>query len=194
MNLSKVRKNPNVFMEESIMTMKRIFCASLAVVCVAASFASCGAKKEKKEKKDDFLGKWECEKFIMDGEEVNDFFGVEPYAMFQIELSDGNKGTLNSLFASEDGKPVDIEWKKDKDGKIQLINEEIFEDEEVFLVKEGDKMVMDMSEEGDEKENKAYLIKVDSFKEMPEDLFGDYSDDDDEADVDFSVDEEEDDK
>lgn len=170
------------------MTMKRIFCSSLVVICVASAFVGCG---DKKEKKDSAIGKWECEKLIMDGEEMKDFLGIEPYAMFQIELKDGNKGTLNSLLATEDGKPVDIEWKKAKDGKIQLINEEIFDDEEVFLIKEGEKMVMDMSEEGDEKENKAYLIKVDEFKDMPENPFSNFGSDDDEADVEFTSDDEE---
>ena len=138
--------------------MKKLICSSLALICIAASAVSCGAKKEK-EKKDEFIGKWQCEKIVMEGEESDNVFGIEASALFQIELKDGNKGTINSLLLTDDGEPADIEWKKSGE-KVQLINDDIFEDEEVLLAKEGDKVVIDMSAARDEKENKAHLVKV----------------------------------
>lgn len=174
------------------MTMKKMLCSSLAVVCVASAFVGCSAKKSKK---DDSIGKWECEKVAMGGEEADSFFGVDAYALFQIELKDGNKGTFYSFLESEDGEAKDIEWKK-KDGKIQLINKDIFDDEEVFLKKDGDKMVLDMSGEDAEEDEtfKATLAKVDSFKEIPKDMTMSFdlggSDDED---SDFSFDDEDDD-
>ena len=68
---------------------------------------------------------------------------------------------------SEYNKPDEIKWEK-KDDKIQLISEKLFDDEEVYLKQDGDKMILDMS---DEDENfYAYLSKVDTFKEIPEDM------------------------
>ena len=171
------------------MTMKRLFCSSLAVICVATSFASCGSKKEKK---DDFLGKWECEKIVMGGEEMDNFFGVDAYAIYQIELKEGNKGTVDSAFSTE-GKPVDLTWEKQDDGKIKLVNDEAFDGEEAILEKSGSKMIMSVadedesSEDGKGEEVKMYFVKVDSFKEMPENPFGDLGSDDDDADEDAAV-------
>ena len=169
------------------MTMKRILCSSLAVVCVASAFVGCSAKKEKK---DDSIGKWECEKIVMGGEEADSFLGIDAYALFQIELKDGNKGPFYSFLESEDGEVKDIEWKK-KDGKIQLINKDIFDDEEVFLKKDGDKMILDMSGEDAEEDEtfKATLAKVDSFKEIPEDMEMSFSfGNDDDSDFEFDDD------
>ena len=173
------------------MTMKKIVCASLAAICVATSFASCGSKKEKK---DDFLGKWECEKIVMGGEEMDNFFGVDAYAIYQIELKEGNKGTVDSAFSTE-GKPVDLTWEKQDDGKIKLVNDEAFDGEEAILEKSGSKMIMSVAddegdEEGESEEVKMYFVKVDSFKEMPENPFGDLGSDDDDADEDDADEEE----
>ncbi len=165
------------------MTMKRILCSSLAVICVAASCVSCGSKD-----KDDFLGKWECEKIVMGGEEMDNFFGVEAYALYQIELKEGNKGTVDSAF-STDGKPVDLTWEKQKDGKIKLTNDEAFDGEEAVLEKDGKKMVMSVADDEDDEEGKSdevkmYFVKVDSFKEMPENPFAGLGSDDDDTDAD----------
>lgn len=166
------------------MTMKKMLCSSLAVVCVASAFVGCSAKKSKK---DDSIGKWECEKVAMGGEEADSFFGVDAYALFQIELKDGNKGTFYSFLYSEDGKPQDIEW-EEKDGKIQLISKEVFDEDEVFLENEGGKMILNLSDEEDNMENTATLEKVDEFKEIPDDMEMKF-DIDTEAEADFDSDE-----
>lgn len=173
--------------------MKKLICSSLALICIASSIVGCSANKAKDSananKKDSAIGKWQCDQLVLDGEKMDNLYGVDSYALFQIELKDGNKGTFYSFLYSEDGKPQDIEWEK-KDGKIQLISKEVFADDEVFLEEENGKMVLDMSYEGQEegKENKATLEKVDSFKEIPEDMemsldFGG------EADVEFETEE-----
>lgn len=178
-------------MEDLIMTMKRILCSSLAVVCVASAFVGCSAKKEKK---DDFIGKWECEKIVMGGEETDNFFGVDAYALYQIELKEGNKGTVDSLF-NNDGEVIDIEWKKQKDGKVKIAKNDAFDGEEAILEKDGGKLLMSMvydeeEEVSEDEEVKMYFVKVDEFKEMPENPFGDLSSDDD---SDFSFDDEDED-
>ncbi len=174
-------------MEDLIMTMKRILCSSLAVVCVASAFVGCSAKKEKK---DAAIGKWQCDSIEFNGETADNFLGVDAYALFQIELKDGNKGTFYSFLESEDGNPEDIEWKKEKDGKIKLINDELFEDYDFVLEKSGDKYVLTQSsEDGGEEAVKANLSKVDSFKEIPEDMEMSFSfGDDDDSDFEFDDD------
>ena len=190
--------------------MKKLICTSLTLICLAASLVSCGDSKDKdsaaaskenttaateaKEAADsdeeagDFIGKWQCEKLVIEDKETDNFYGVDAYALFQIELKDGNKGTFYSFLYSEEGKPTDIEW-EEKDGKIQLISKDVFADDEVFLVNEGGKMILNLSDEGDDKKNEATLEKVDEFKEIPEDMEMSFSVDG-EAEADFELDEE----
>ena len=160
--------------------MKKLICSSLALVCILSSMVGCGDTKEKDaqeetttvaatEAANPAIGKWQCSKLVLDGEEMDSLYGVDAYALFQIELKDDNKGTFYSFLYSEDGKPQDIEW-EEKDGKVQLISKEVFDEDEVFLENEGGKMILNLSEEGDEMENKATLEKVDGFKEVPDDM------------------------
>ena len=160
--------------------MKKLICSSLALVCILSSMVGCGDTKEKDAKEETTtvaateaanpaIGKWQCSKLVLDGEEMDSLYGVDAYALFQIELKDDNKGTFYSFLYSEDGKPQDIEW-EEKDGKVQLISKEVFDEDEVFLENEGGKMILNLSEEGDEMENKATLEKVDGFKEVPDDM------------------------
>jgi hypothetical protein len=117
----------------------------------------------------DAIGKWQCSKLILDGQEMDSLYGVDAYALFQIELTDDNKGTFYSFLFNEENKPEDIEW-ENKDGKIQLISKEVFDEDEVYLVYENGKMILNLSEEGDTMQNEAVLENVDEFKEIPEDM------------------------
>lgn len=180
--------------------MKKLICSSLALVCILSSMVGCGDTKEKDAKEEtttvaettaeatteaaetttesgkaesidskDAVGKWQCSKLILDGQEMDSLYGVDAYALFQIELKDDNKGTFYSFIFNEENKPEDIEW-ENKDGKIQLISKEVFDEDEVFLENEGGKMILNLSEEGDTMQNEAVLEKVDDFKEIPEDM------------------------
>ncbi len=179
--------------------MKKLICSSLALICILSSMVGCGDKKDNDSAKEetttvaadtteakdadettgsgkassidskDAIGKWQCSKLVLEGKEMESLYGVEPYALFQIELKDGNKGTFYSFLYSEDGKPQDIEW-ENKDGKIQLISKEVFDEDDVYLVDDNGKMILNLSEEGDTEKNEATLEKVDSFKEIPEDM------------------------
>lgn len=160
--------------------MKKLICSSLALICIAASAVSCGSKKESSKEssketttaaatttENSFVGKWQCDQIELDGEKTDNLWGADAYALFQIELKEDQSGTLYSFLMSEYNKPDEIKWEK-KDDKIQLISEKLFDDEEVYLKQDGDKMILDMS---DEDENfYAYLSKVDTFKEIPEDM------------------------
>ena len=117
----------------------------------------------------DAIGKWQCSKLILDGQEMDSLYGVDAYALFQIELTDDNKGTFYSFLFNEENKPEDIEW-ENKDGKIQLISKEVFDEDEVYLVYENGKMILNLSAEGDTMQNEAVLENVDEFKEIPEDM------------------------
>ncbi len=117
----------------------------------------------------DAIGKWQCSKLILDGQEMDRLYGVDAYALFQTELTDDNKGTFYSFLFNEENKPEDIEW-ENKDGKIQLISKEVFDEDEVFLENEGGKMILNLSDEEDNMENTATLEKVDEFKEIPDDM------------------------
>ena len=174
--------------------MKKFICSTLVLVFIAASMVSCGDTKEKEsasaakeesttsaettteaaesKSAEGAIGKWQCEKLVVDGEEMDNFFGIDAYALFQIELKDGNKGTFYSVLYSEDAKPQEIEW-ENKGDKIQLISKEVFDEDEVFFVEENGKMILNLSDEGDEEESSAVLAKVDEFKEIPEDIFDD---------------------
>ncbi|SEH58019.1 hypothetical protein SAMN02910265_01605 [Ruminococcus flavefaciens] len=180
--------------------MKKLICSSLALVCILSSMVGCGDAKEKDAKEEtttvaettaeatteaaetttesgkaesidskDAVGKWQCSKLILDGQEMDSLYGVDAYALFQIELKDDNKGTFYSFIFNEENKPEDIEW-ENKDGKIQLISKEVFDEDEVFLENEGGKMILNLSDEGDTEQNEAVLEKVDDFKEIPEDM------------------------
>ena len=180
--------------------MKKLICSSLALVCILSSMVGCGDTKEKDAKEEtttvaettaeatteaaetttesgkaesidskDAVGKWQCSKLILDGQEMDSLYGVDAYALFQIELKDDNKGTFYSFIFNEENKPEDIEW-ENKDGKIQLISKEVFDEDEVFLENEGGKMILNLSDEGDTEQNEAVLEKVDDFKEIPEDM------------------------
>ena len=197
--------------------MKKLLCLSTALLCLSASLFSCGDKKdssskdaetttaattaadttaedttaEKKAEGDadvsDYLGKWECKEIVIDGEKSDNFYGMDAFALFQIELlEDGKANFFSSLEFKEEYEFTEIEWELTDDGNIKLIDEEFSDEEDDFdmSLKDG-KLVMDMSD--DESDFVAYLEKVNEFSEIPEDeeFSFDFST---EGDVDFEFD------
>ena len=148
--------------------MKKITCLSTALVCILSVSAGCGSKKE------DFMGKWECNEVVMNGESTDNLYGAPAYSLFRIELDDNSSGTFDSLFVSgllNDGKPLDMSWKKSDKNSVdcKITDNAGLNDEPptyTFTMDDG-KLILDMSEDG--YEFKAYLKKVDEFTPIPDD-------------------------
>ena len=136
-----------------------------------------------KEDAADFTGKWQCEELVMDGEKYDNLWGADAYSIYQIEINEDNTGSFFSfLYAGFLGsdEPLGLKWeKKDADTIICTVidpnegttNDDSYsfdEDEVMTLIKDGDKLVLDMSD--GTSEFKAYLAKVDSFTPVPEDM------------------------
>ncbi|MBP5581484.1 MAG: hypothetical protein J6X85_06835 [Ruminococcus sp.] len=150
--------------------MKKVICLSASLVCMLSAAVGCGSKK------DEFVGKWECSELVMEGQSSDNLFGAPAYSLFQIEIEKDNKGKFYSYlmngFMGED-EPMDITWEKKDDNSIDLtiIPPKDLEDsstsETFTLTKDGDKVLIDMSE--DMSDTKAYFTKVDEFTPIPED-------------------------
>ncbi|MDE6091536.1 MAG: hypothetical protein K2G14_00385 [Ruminococcus sp.] len=100
-----------------------------------------------------FLGKWECESMVIDGEELTDFMGVPIYVMFQFDIKeDGTATTAETELADA----VEYTW-----GMISETEMEIVSDDGTALTFtfEGDKL----AGRDDESDDVIYLIKVDEF-------------------------------
>lgn len=171
--------------------MKKLLCLSTALLCLSASLFSCGDKNDSSSKDaetttaattaaaenkaegdadiSNYLGKWECKEIVIDGEKSDNFYGMDAFALFQIELLEDGKGNFFSFLEfKEKYEFTEIEWELTDDGNIKLIDEEFSDEEDDFdmSLKNG-KLVMDMSD--DESEFVAYLEKVNEFSEIPED-------------------------
>lgn len=169
--------------------MKKIVCLSAVIVFLSAALVSCGAKKEttsdakasnaysdatseataaEKTEVSDFTGKWQCKNITIDGTTEDNLWGADAFTLFQIELGEENKGTFLSFLFSEGDTPDDITWELKDDGSVVLKGEsEIFADDDFIITKDGDGLILDLSDEMSE--FKAALEKVDEFKEIPED-------------------------
>lgn len=197
--------------------MKKIVSLSAALVLVLSAFAGCGDSEKEKTKssasdtttaaatteadtkdkdgdKDgdkaeaaDFVGKWQCDEIVSDGESTNNLMGVDAYALYQIELSEDNTGSffsfLYSGFFGEDG-PLKLKWEVNGSDSVSvsLADEEIeklkaqagegvtFEAEEemMTLKKDGDRLII--ADEEEEEGFMIYLSKVDEFTPIPEDM------------------------
>jgi hypothetical protein len=147
--------------------MKKIISLSAALVCMLSVSVGCESKKE------DFIGKWECDEVFMNGETTDDVFGAPASSLFRIELGDNSLGTFDSflLFGLNDGKPIDMSWwKSDKNSvECKFMNNAFLNDEPptYTLTMDDDKLILDMSE--DTYEFKAYLKRVDEFTPIPDD-------------------------
>ncbi|HOA00232.1 hypothetical protein [Ruminococcus sp.] len=178
--------------------MKKVLCLSTVLLCLSAGLFGCGDKKESKSKSDEtttavttsadttaedttagkksegdadvsaYLGKWECKEMIMDGEKMDNFYGLDAFALYQIELLDDNSGNFfSALEFKESQEYTKINWELSDDGTVTLTGGD-FDDEDPLTMKlEDGKLVMDLSEA--DTEFITYLEKVDEFTEIPED-------------------------
>ena len=153
--------------------MKKIISLSAALMLCASLAAGCGKddKKDSSEKAaNKYEGKWQCSEITFEGKTDTSFFGVDASSLFQIELKDDNKGTFLSFMMSEENKPEDIEWKEIEDNKVQITGGPLEDTDDDFILELKDgKFLLDMTEEGDEEESSAVLIKVDEFTAIPDD-------------------------
>ena len=104
----------------------------------------------------------------MDGEKMDNFYGLDAFALYQIELLDDNSGNFfSALEFKESQEYTKINWELSDDGTVTLTGGD-FDDEDPLTMKlEDGKLVMDLSEAGTE--FITYLEKVDEFTEIPED-------------------------
>lgn len=100
-----------------------------------------------------FLGKWECESMVIDGEELTDFMGIPIYAMFQFDIKEG--GTANTP-PTDVTDTVEYTWGMISENEIEIVSED---GTALTFVFEGDKLAGHDTESDDV----IYLIKVDDF-------------------------------
>lgn len=105
-----------------------------------------------------FLGKWECEKLVVEGEEMTDLMGIPLYAVYQLEIKeDGTAIMGESLNELSDAEVSMIyEWGVISDNEIAVINDD--GDSMVFTL-EGEYMVG--TEDGYDEQ--IYFVNVDDF-------------------------------
>ncbi len=105
-----------------------------------------------------FLGKWECEKIIINGEEMADIVGMPVYAVYQYDvMEDGTVGMSDSLMeiATEEDN-FDYTWGMISETEIEIVSPD---GKTVPFTLDGDYLVDVDSESGME----IYLKKVDEF-------------------------------
>lgn len=74
-----------------------------------------------------FVGKWECEKIVVEGEEATDLMGIPLYAVYQLEVKDDGTAvmgeSLNDISESEEDVSMTCEWGVVSDTEMAIINE-----------------------------------------------------------------------
>ena len=105
-----------------------------------------------------FIGKWECEKLVVEGEEMTDFMGMPLYAVYQLDIKeDGTAIMGESLNELSDAEVTMVyEWGVISENEIAIINDigdtMRFEYDGTYIIG---------TEEGYEEE--IYFVKVDEF-------------------------------
>ncbi|MDE5584111.1 MAG: hypothetical protein K2J08_10460 [Ruminococcus sp.] len=105
-----------------------------------------------------FLGKWECEKMVIDGNEMTELMGIPVYVVFQLEIKDD----FTAVMAESATEMIDAEsaitytWGIISDTEIEIVNET---GDSMLLTLDGDYLVG--TEEGYEEQ--IYLTNVDEF-------------------------------
>ncbi len=105
-----------------------------------------------------FLGKWECEKMVVEGEEMTDLMGIPVYAVFQLDIKDDNTASMADTFAefSDSEEAITYTWGMVSDTEMEIVNED---GDAMLLTIDGDYLVG--IEEGFDEQ--IYLVKVDEF-------------------------------
>lgn len=108
-----------------------------------------------------FLGKWECEKIVVDGEEMADLMGMPIYASYQYDImEDGTAGLSESLMAiMTEADAVEYTWGLISEEEIEIAGNN---GSVIQFALDGDYLVSQMSEQNTE----VYLKKVDEFTEF----------------------------
>lgn len=72
-----------------------------------------------------FLGKWECEKAVIDGEEMTDFMGIPVYAVFQLDIKNDNTASMADNVAEYSGteESLTYTWGTVSETEIVIISE-----------------------------------------------------------------------
>ncbi|MBD5159385.1 MAG: hypothetical protein HDT23_03990 [Ruminococcus sp.] len=106
----------------------------------------------------DFVGKWECEKLVVEGEEMTDFMGMPLYAVYQLDIKeDGTAIMGESLNDISDAEvSMTYEWGVVGDNEIAIVNDTgdtmRFEYDGTYIIG---------SEEGYDEQ--IYFVKVEEF-------------------------------
>lgn len=105
-----------------------------------------------------FLGKWECEKLIVEGEEMTELMGMPLYAIFQLEVrEDGTAVMAESLTEYSDSEEAVIyTWGVVSETEMEIVDAD---NNAMLFTISGDYLVG--TEEG--YDESLYLIKVDEF-------------------------------
>lgn len=105
-----------------------------------------------------FLGKWECERLIIEGEELTDLMGIPLYAVFQLEIKEDGTAMMAEAVAelSDSEEAVTYTWGVVSDIEIAIVNTN---GDSMLLTLEEDYLVG--TEEGYDEQ--LYLAKVDDF-------------------------------
>ena len=72
-----------------------------------------------------FLGKWECEKAVIDGEEMTDIGGIPVYAVFQLDIKEDNTASMADNMAeySSTEESLTYTWEMVSETEIGIISE-----------------------------------------------------------------------
>ena len=105
-----------------------------------------------------FVGKWECEKLVVEGEEMTDFMGMPLYAVYQIEIKeDGTAVMGESLNEISDAEvSMTYEWGVISDTEMAIVNDD---GDAMYFTFDGTYIIG--TEEGYDEQ--IYFIKVDEF-------------------------------
>lgn len=153
--------------------MKKLISLSMATLMLAGCMVGCGKKDDDdKEKKNKFIGKWECDDLLVDGDSstkdlVTGMLGMPLNVLIQITIEEDGKAEMSSpLFELEEaeGTEMEVSWKELDDNKMELKVAADGEEEVLEFEYKDDKLVSVMEEDGSVTE--MYLVKVDEFTEF----------------------------
>ena len=105
-----------------------------------------------------YLGKWECDKLVVDGEEVQDLMGLPLYAVFQLEINEDGTAMMAQAVAelSDSEEAVTYTWGVIGDNEIEIVDE----NNNAMTLTLSDNYLIGTEEGYDEQ---LYLAKVDEF-------------------------------
>ena len=153
--------------------MKKLISLSMATLMLVGCMVGCGKKDDDdKEKKNKFIGKWECDDLLVDGDSstkdlVTGMLGMPLNVLIQITIEEDGKAEMSSpLFELEEAESTEMEvsWKELDDNKMELKVAADGEEEVLEFEYKDDKLVSVMEEDGSVTE--MYLVKVDEFTEF----------------------------